>query len=127
MLRKLFLLGFIAVIFISCEPKKMKSITPEELQETLKEESVVVIDLRERESYDKGHLNGAQHIAFNDAFQNTMKKFDKDETIVLYAEKEDEAMKAALVLFQEDFKLVYFLMNGYSSWESDLNIVTYEK
>ncbi|MDQ7917457.1 rhodanese-like domain-containing protein [Mesonia sp. MT50] len=127
MFRKLLLLGLIAVIFISCEPKKMKSITPIELQETMKEESVFVIDLRDRKSYAKSHINGAQHIEFTNTFQHTMEKFDKDETIILYAEKEDEAMKAASVLFKEDFKLVYFLMNSYSSWESDLNSITYEK
>ncbi|MDT0293188.1 rhodanese-like domain-containing protein [Mesonia ostreae] len=128
MFRKLLLLGFIAVIFISCEPKKMKSITPIELQETMKEESLLVIDLRDRQSYEKDHIIGAQNVEFTDAFQDTMKDFDKDKTIVVYAEKEDEAMKAASVLFKADFKLVYFVMDSYSSWESNLNSTnTYEK
>ena len=49
-------------------------------------------------------------------------EFDKDKTVVLYAENNDESMNASMLLFDEDFKLVYFFLNEYSSWKNDINI-----
>ena len=123
MLIRLFLLLFTFSILAGCEPNRVKSITPTELEDMVNDsEEFHLIDLRNKTSFDKEHLKGAINVIFDDQFLINMKEFDKDKTVVLYAENNDESMNASMLLFDEDFKLVYFFLNEYSSWKNDINI-----
>lgn len=123
MLTRLFLLLFTLCILAGCEPNRVKSITPTELVDMIHDKKDFhLIDLRSKKSFDKEHIKGAFNVAFDDQFLINMEEFDRDKTVVLYAENNDESMSASMLLFDEDFKLVYFFLNEYSSWKNEINI-----
>ena len=48
------------------------------------QKDVIILDAREKEEYDISHIKGAQYIGYNKLEKATLKKIDKDATIVVY-------------------------------------------
>lgn len=66
----------------------------EELGQLMKEERVILIDLRDREKYEKYHLNGARNYALNN-IDEWSRKIPDGISIVLYCEHGNKSLLAA--------------------------------
>lgn len=61
----------------------IRRVTTDELAELMKEGKVVVVDVRNKESYDRGHIPGAKLIPVNEVGERA-KELPKDKAIVTY-------------------------------------------
>ncbi len=53
-----------------------------------------IIDVRTKEEYDAGHINGAMLFDIQDMMQGTFPDVDKNEEITLYCESGNRSMMA---------------------------------
>jgi rhodanese-related sulfurtransferase len=93
--------------------------SPHGLQEILQEApgSVVIVDVRDEESFRKEHIHGARNIPAANIVKR-LADLPKDRTIVTYCWDMTCALapKAALELAQKGFK-VQFLAGGIEEWK----------
>ena len=61
----------------------IKRITPDELAKLMEEGKVVVLDVRNQQMYDAGHIRGARLIPFNEVDKH-LDELPKDKQIVTY-------------------------------------------
>ena len=98
------------------------SYAPTELREMMKQEDFndkyVVIDVRTKQEYDKGHLPGAVHADYYD--RDALKEAAGNKTPITYCSF--SAMRgtyAAYELFQSGFKNVALIDGGLTAWAED--------
>ena len=58
-------------------------ITTAELEEQMKQGNVVIVDVRNKDMYDRGHIRGAKLIPINEVGERT-KELPRDKKIVTY-------------------------------------------
>lgn len=98
------------------------SYTPSELREMMKKEDFndkyVVVDVRTKQEYDKGHLPGAVHADYYD--KEALKAAAGDKTPITYCSF--SAMRgpyAAYELFQSGYKNAAIIDGGLTAWAED--------
>lgn len=74
-----------------------------------------VIDVREKNEFDSGHILGARNIPFT-VLTNSFSAFRKDQPIYLYDTRKSLSIRAANKLRKEGFTNVYILKEGYAGW-----------
>ena len=86
-----------------------------------KEEFELIIDLREKEHYDKGHLKNAINIPINHITDNLdyLNEY-KNAKILLYCGIGSQSKSTAKVLVLNGYEQVYSLANGIKSYNYEL-------
>ena len=80
----------------------------------------IVVDVRPKADYSKGHIVDAQHMNFSDVKeQGGRLSEDKDTPILVYCRNGTQAPSAANLLKQAGFNHVYMLAGGLLAWEAD--------
>ena len=74
-----------------------------------------VIDVREKNEFDSGHILWARNIPFT-VLTNSFSAFRKDQPIYLYDTRKSLSIRAANKLRKEGFTNVYILKEGYEGW-----------
>lgn len=74
-----------------------------------------VIDVREKNEFESGHILGARNIPFT-VLTNSFSAFRKDQPIYLYDTRKSLSIRAANKLRKEGFTNVYILKEGYEGW-----------
>lgn len=77
---------------------------------------VQLIDVREGDDYNAGHILGARNIPFYEIKQRHV-ELRKDQPIYLYENGAHAAYRAALQLKKHGFEDIYVLKGGYENWE----------
>lgn len=77
---------------------------------------VQVVDLREKDDYDRGHILGARNIPLTQ-LKMRIEEMRRDKPVYLYEEGEALTRRAALILKKEGFSKIYRLKGGYKGWE----------
>jgi rhodanese-related sulfurtransferase len=97
----------------------MKKIKTEELQKKLKNNEVILIEVLEKEEYNKGHIKGAVNIPLKRISTDAREKYDKYDEIVVYcSDKNCEASPtAANKLKDSGFTNVYDYDGGKKAWK----------
>ena len=93
---------------------------PVELNESIKKnENIQIIDVRSRESYDKGHIPGAISIQGSEIKSN-LYKLSKDKITILYCYSQQchLAAKTAIVLAENGYPVVE-LEGGFTEWKNN--------
>ncbi|MGO3732797.1 MAG: rhodanese-like domain-containing protein [Vagococcus sp.] len=87
-----------------------------EFQETMR--TAQVIDVREKDEFNRGHILGARSIPYTVArsHKEYLNGIRKDTPIYLYDNKTSVSTYMASLLKKEGFTDVYILKGGYSSW-----------
>lgn len=82
--------------------------------------TVQVIDLRNPEAFDEGHIKKAISAPYdNDNFQTLAQKIiQKDRTLFLYCQTGSEGRNASIFLKDLGYNEVYFLDSGFTNWTS---------
>ena len=78
-----------------------------------------LVDLRKKEEFDQGHINGARNIPFVMLTRNPG-KLRRDLPIYLYCEKGKVCKRAALVLYGKGYENIYQLEGGLTNWTGPL-------
>lgn len=77
---------------------------------------VQLIDVRNRDDYDVGHILGARSIPYFELKQRHV-ELRKDQPIYLYEDREYTAFRAAIELKKHGFEDLYVLKGGYEEWD----------
>ena len=76
---------------------------------------VNIIDVRNIESYNNGHIDRAINIPFNQLIIAPQKYLLKDRIYYLYCTKSTKSIKACQILSNQGYKVVN-IMGGYQAW-----------
>ena len=88
-------------------------ITPDQVQH---KNDARLIDVRERDEWDVGHIDGADHIALSWLMAGNVPEIDKDQDIILYCQKGMRSLQAAQHLAGLGFSNLRNMTGGYEKW-----------
>jgi len=93
--------------------RNVKSLPEDEFKKDMRK--VQLVDLREKEKYEHGHILGARNIPMMN-LSIKMGSLRKDKPIYLYDQTGRLSIRAAKMLKKKGYTDVYMLKNGISKW-----------
>lgn len=92
-----------------------EQIDPEELHQRLNSDTVHLLDVRNQNEWNQGHINGAQHIMLG-KLKDRLDEVSSDKKVVLQCQSGGRSAIAASVLQANGIKNVINLKGGYGAW-----------
>ena len=97
---------FLIVISISNDKKRVTVIeSPDNFNDILKQDEVVIIDVRNQEEYNEEHIPKAINIPYNEL--QTKINYSKDKKIIVYSKNDSRSHMAAMVLENMGYTNIY--------------------
>lgn len=93
--------------------RSAKMLTEEEFKETMRKAQV--IDVREKDTFDAGHILGARSMPYS-MLKTTIGSLRKDQPVYLYDQKKALSIRAANLLRKNGYTDIYILKGGYGGW-----------
>ena len=94
---------------------EIKPISPEEVYEIIKnDEDYLIVDVRTKEEYDSGHIEGALLLPVQE-LEGRLDELPIDKPLIVYCRSGNRSRSAATTLVENGFKQVYD-MGGISDW-----------
>ncbi len=119
-------LVILIAIFINeflAQKKTAKALSPEALVALMNEDKATIIDLREKETYSKGHIIQAIQASADDFSSSRMDKY-KTKTLVLVCARGQQSASLATKLRDLGFSNPLVLAGGIEAWlAKDLPLV----
>ncbi len=106
--------GFVAENILNSE---VKPLLAREIAEVVKDENVILIDVREESEIKFGMINGAKHISVNKLREN-LDSMDKSKKYVIYCAVGMRGYIASRIMLQNGFSEVYNLLGGFSHYKT---------
>ncbi len=101
-------------------------ISCQEARDMMDKQQTTVIDIRDQDSYEQGHISGAK--AINDGnIQEFIKEADKKKPVICYCYHGISSQSAAKYFIQQGFHKVYSLEGGYENWRCFVDSTKSEK
>lgn len=94
--------------------KAATALTNEEFNDNLRK--VQLIDVRNRDEYNAGHILGARNIPFTEMKQRHV-ELRKDQPVYIYEDGKYIAYRAAIELKKNGHEDISILEGGYKNWE----------
>jgi hydroxyacylglutathione hydrolase len=92
-------------------------LTVQELKKRLdKGDDLVVLDVREKDKWDKGHIRGARHI-YAGHVERHLGNIPADRPIVVVCNTGNHASLVASILHREGYREVYNVLGGMAAWQ----------
>ena len=100
-------------------PKKYKNVDPETFDKMRKEDqSAVLLDVRTKEEYKRGHIPGSILIDFNSPdFEKEVARLDKNKTYLVHCAVGGRSARACKKMEGLSFLKLYNLEGGMGAWE----------
>lgn len=92
-----------------------KRISTDEVDTMLNDKSTVIVDIRDSDSFESSHLDGAIHLT-QDNLSQFITETDKESNILVVCYHGNSSKGAAEFLFGQGFRNVYSLDGGYEGW-----------
>lgn len=93
--------------------RSAKTIEEEEFKEGMRKAQV--IDVREKDMFDAGHILGARSMPYS-SLKNSIPSLRKDQPIYVYDQKKAMSIRAANLLRKQGYTDIYLLKGGYDNW-----------
>ena len=120
------LVSILILIFINerlVQKMRAKELSPQVAVALLNDDKAIVIDLRDKELYRKGHIINAIHASKEDFEQHRMDKY-KTNALILVCARGTESTALASKLRAAGFSEPMVLAGGITAWQSsDLPLV----
>ncbi|MEI5989497.1 rhodanese-like domain-containing protein [Enterococcus crotali] len=94
--------------------RSAKTITEEEFKEGMRKAQI--IDVREKDSFDAGHILGARSMPYT-TIKTTLNSIRKDQPVYIYDQKKSLSIRTANQLRKNGYKDLYILKGGYEGWK----------
>jgi len=105
------------------QKNKGKELSPQSVVKLINDDGVVIIDLRDAESYRKGHIIDAIRATEEDFEKNSMDKY-KDKKIILVCARGLQSASLAVKLRSLGFTDPMILSGGMNAWlAADLPVI----
>ncbi|MAR95929.1 MAG: sulfurtransferase [Gammaproteobacteria bacterium] len=111
------LLVFIILLLISNSNKGGKKISPQTLISLSNQDNAFLVDLRDSESFQSGHITNSINIPFNNLSNSTNQINQKDKSIILICEMGSTSPNAGEILKKEGFLNILILKGGINEWK----------
>lgn len=101
-------------------PKKAyQDVNPESFDKLRKsEKDAVVLDVRTKEEYDKGHIAGAKLLDISsENFNQELAKLDKSKTYLVHCAAGGRSARACKKMGEMNFQHLFNLAGGMNAWE----------
>lgn len=102
------------------EPEKHEISVHELKQKRDRNDTIVLLDVREQDEYDIVHLEDSLLIPVNELPQE-VHRLDRDSEIVIHCHKGMRSMYAAAYLYQLGFRNVKSLTGGIDQWAIEID------
>lgn len=118
-------LAFVVILFLLflnewiAQKKKAKELTPQAAVNQINHERAVVIDLRDKESFNKGHIVDSIQATEEDFEQQKMKKYQK-KILILVCLRGTHSAKVAAKINTQGYQ-AQVLAGGITAWK-DANL-----
>lgn len=102
-------------------PSKMKPLSSaHDLKSRLEwgEPAFTILDVRDRETYNNGHIMGAMPMQMDDLVESAGSSLDVNRDIYVYADSDEQTSQAANSLRQAGFSCVSELQGGLAGWKA---------
>jgi len=97
---------------------KFKDINIEAAKSLMQKKTVALADIRDLDSYNTGHIEGAVHVT-NDNLQDFIQNSNLDQPLIVYCFHGHSSQPAAQFLLEQGFEEAYSLIGGYTLWASE--------
>jgi len=98
---------------------EIKQNTAEEVYKIINEKKAYyLIDVRTKEEYLQGHIEGANLIPV-DEIKNRLNEIPEDKPVIVYCKSGTRSMQAANILISNGFIAVYNMTGGIEEWQKD--------
>lgn len=104
---------------IALRTRGYRTVAPAALVRMMNQDNAVVVDVRDKPDYRKGHISGARNLPLTQLNENPAQAGDKDQSVVTCCESGAESARAASALVKAGFKQVHTLQGGLVSWRQD--------
>lgn len=105
------------ILLIRAHAKKGgKRISCQELIALANSDSILLVDLRPSNDFEKGHITGAINIPFNELENSVYKLKNTEKSIILVCEMGSQSGNAGEVLNKEGFNDILILQGGIGDW-----------
>lgn len=96
---------------------KVKEISVADARANLSEAKAVFLDIRDPQSYEAGHVEGAFNL--NDGnVESFLKSADKDKALIVYCYHGISSRGAAAFFQDQGFADVYSMSGGFEAWRT---------
>ncbi|MBS0351720.1 MAG: thiosulfate sulfurtransferase GlpE [Proteobacteria bacterium] len=95
----------------------IKQLLPEEAAQLIGSGNLVIIDVRDHESFEKGHIEGAIQLSVAD-MKIFCQKTAKTQPVLIYCYHGISSQAVAQHLQDQGFGAVYSLIGGYEKWQT---------
>ncbi|MDA9472369.1 rhodanese-like domain-containing protein [Enterococcus sp. 5H] len=93
--------------------RSAKTITEDEFKENMRKAQI--IDVREKDSFDAGHILGARNMPYT-MMKTTLNSIRKDQPVYIYDQKKSLSIRTANLLRKKGYTDLYILKGGYEGW-----------
>lgn len=93
--------------------RSAKTITEDEFKENMRKAQI--IDVREKDSFDAGHILGARSMPYT-MIKTTLNSIRKDQPVYIYDQKKSLSIRTANLLRKKGYTDLYILKGGYEGW-----------
>jgi rhodanese-related sulfurtransferase len=97
------------------------TLSPKDLEERLKEDRIVLLDVREQNEVDFCHLPGYVHIPLRLVPLQASERLSKKDSIVVYCHHGVRSMFAVRALQNLGFEEVFNLAGGINAWSIEVD------
>lgn len=95
------------LLMCGCTSEKYQTISASQAKDMMKQDDVVIIDVREENEYKQGHIENAILIPLNTIDENNLQLPDKDQTLLIYCRSGNRSAKAAKKFVKLGYQNVY--------------------
>lgn len=94
------------------------NMNPQQISKQVENKEIVLIDVREKDEWDDGHIEGAKHIPLGSLNAEAVNDLSKDSKIYTYCRSGGRAGRAAQILQNMGFKNTQN-MGGVIEWQNN--------
>ena len=113
------LLTVLVLLFLSNAKKGGKKISCQTLISMSNQNSALIIDIRDSESFNAGHITASKNIPQNDLLRRINEITNIDKSIILVCDMGNISPNAGEALKKEGFEDIYLLKGGINQWRID--------
>ena len=113
------LLAVLVLLILSNAKKGGKKISCQTLISMTNQNRALIIDIRDSESFNAGHITASKNIPQNDLLRRINEITNIDKSIILVCDMGNISPNAGEALKKEGFEDIYLLKGGINQWRID--------
>lgn len=103
--------------------EQFEHISVEQTFELLKENKARLVDIRDEQTFEAGHIEGSVHLT-NGTLQNFMAETEFDMPVIVCCYHGISSQQAAQFLIHQGFDEVYSMDGGFEAWRQSKPFIT---